>query len=65
MLNLFLGLVRNSEKGAKVAKDYASVKLVYGDLDSSDMIEEESKNADIVLSKLFINMSYQSSRSMY
>lgn len=44
-------LVRNSDKGALVAKDYPKVKLVYGDLDSSDLIEEESKKADIVLSK--------------
>lgn len=44
-------LVRNSDKGALVAKDYASFKLVYGDLDKVDLIEEESKKADIVLSE--------------
>ncbi|KAK5174653.1 uncharacterized protein LTR77_001735 [Saxophila tyrrhenica] len=42
-------LVRNSDKGALVAKDYASSKLVYGDLDSVDLIEAEAKKADIVL----------------
>ena len=41
-------LCRNSDKGAKVASKFAKVKLVYGDLDSSDLIEQESKVADIV-----------------
>jgi hypothetical protein len=31
-----------------VAKEYPSVRLVYGDLDSSDLITEESAKADIV-----------------
>lgn len=43
-------LVRNSDKGAVVVQDYPSFKLVYGDLDSADLIEEEAKKADIVLS---------------
>ena len=47
----FTCLVRNSDKGASVVKDYPSFKLVYGDLDSVDLIEEESKKADIVLSE--------------
>jgi len=41
-------LVRNSDKGAKVAKQYSKVRLVYGDLDAVDLIEEEAKNADVV-----------------
>ena len=41
-------LVRNSDKGAKVAAQYPKVRLVYGDLDSASLIEEESRNADIV-----------------
>ena len=49
----FTCLVRNSDKGAQVAKDCASVKLVYGDLDKVDLIEEECKKADIVLSQWF------------
>jgi uncharacterized protein YbjT (DUF2867 family) len=44
-------LVRNSDKGAQVAVDYPKVKLVYGDLDSTDLLEEESKKADVVCSK--------------
>ena len=41
-------LVRNTSKGAKVASQYPKVRLVYGDLDSTDLIEEEAKNADII-----------------
>lgn len=41
-------LVRNSSKGAKVASQYPDVRLVYGDLDSVDLISQEAKDADIV-----------------
>ena len=41
-------LVRNPDKGAKVAVEYPKVKLVYGDLASADLIEEEASKADIV-----------------
>jgi nucleoside-diphosphate-sugar epimerase len=41
-------MVRNSDKGAKVAAQYPNIKLVYGDLESVDLIEEESSKADIV-----------------
>jgi uncharacterized protein YbjT (DUF2867 family) len=46
-------LVRNSDKGAQVAKDYSKVQLVYGDLDSTDVITEESRKADIVCRELY------------
>jgi nucleoside-diphosphate-sugar epimerase len=42
-------LVRNSDKGAKVASQYAKIRLVYGDLDSTDLITKEAADADIVL----------------
>lgn len=42
-------MVRNSDKGAKVASQYSKVRLVYGDLESSDLITKEAANADIVL----------------
>ncbi|OAL02831.1 NAD(P)-binding protein [Phaeosphaeriaceae sp. SRC1lsM3a] len=42
-------MVRNSDKGAKIAAEYAGVRLVYGDLDSSDLITREATDADIVL----------------
>lgn len=41
-------LARNSDKGGRIAAQYPKVRLVYGDLDSSELIEEESRNADIV-----------------
>lgn len=41
-------LVRNSDKGAKVAAVYPTVRLVYGDLDAVGLIEEEAANSDIV-----------------
>ena len=44
-------LVRNSSKGAKVASQYTNVRLVYGDLDSADLIVQEAKKADIVYRK--------------
>jgi uncharacterized protein YbjT (DUF2867 family) len=44
-------LVRNSSKGAKVASQYPSVRLVYGDLECTDLIAEEAKNADIIYRK--------------
>lgn len=40
--------VRNSEKGAKIAKVFPSVKLVYGTLDDVILIEQEASKADIV-----------------
>ncbi|KAL8732253.1 MAG: hypothetical protein Q9166_002825 [cf. Caloplaca sp. 2 TL-2023] len=42
-------LVRNSEKGAQVASQYPTIRLVYGDLNSAAVLEEEAKKADIVL----------------
>ncbi|KJY01854.1 putative nucleoside-diphosphate-sugar epimerase protein [Zymoseptoria brevis] len=41
-------LVRNTDKGAAVASHFAKVRLVYGDLDSEDLIEKESAAAHIV-----------------
>ncbi|OCL13479.1 NAD dependent epimerase/dehydratase family protein [Glonium stellatum] len=41
-------LVRNSDKGAKVASQYPSIRLVYGDLDSTALLTEEAAKADIV-----------------
>ncbi|KAJ4348942.1 hypothetical protein N0V95_005027 [Ascochyta clinopodiicola] len=42
-------LVRNSDKGAKVASQYAKVRLVYGDLDSTELLTTEASKANIVL----------------
>lgn len=45
-------LVRNSDKGAQVASQYAKARLVYGNLDDGDILGQEAKKADIVLSAL-------------
>jgi len=45
-------MVRDTDKGAKLAAKHASVRLVYGDLDNTKMIEEEARRADVVLSAL-------------
>ncbi|PLB43217.1 putative nucleoside-diphosphate-sugar epimerase [Aspergillus steynii IBT 23096] len=42
-------LTRSKEKGAQVSSKYPNARIVIGDLDSSDVIAEETKNADIVL----------------
>lgn len=44
-----VALVRNSDKGAQVASQYPSVRLVYGDLDNAEILEQEAREADIVL----------------
>lgn len=44
-------LVRNTDKGAKVAVDYPRVKLVYGNLDDGDLLEQETSKADIIYSE--------------
>ncbi|KAL1956246.1 hypothetical protein VTO42DRAFT_7506 [Malbranchea cinnamomea] len=41
-------LVRTKEKGELVTKQHPSVKLVYGDLDSAELLENEAAKADIV-----------------
>lgn len=42
-------LVRNSDKGAQIASQYPTIRLVYGGLDSAETLEEEARKADIVL----------------
>ena len=52
-------LVRNSDKGAQVAKEYSKIRLVYGDLDSFDLIAEEAAKADIIMH--FANCDHEAS----
>lgn len=52
-------MARNSDKGAKIAAQYPSIRLVYGDLDSVDLIEQEAKEADIVYH--FANCDHEAS----
>ncbi|KAF1851240.1 NAD dependent epimerase/dehydratase family protein [Cucurbitaria berberidis CBS 394.84] len=42
-------LVRNSDKGAKVAAQYSKIRLVYGNLDSTELLTTEASKADIVV----------------
>ncbi|KAF1995118.1 NAD dependent epimerase/dehydratase family protein [Amniculicola lignicola CBS 123094] len=42
-------LVRTSDKGAKVAAQFPSIRCVYGDLSSTDLITTEASKADIVV----------------
>jgi N-acetyl-gamma-glutamylphosphate reductase len=43
-------LIRSQEKAAQVASKYPHIRIVIGDLDSSDLIEKEVQDADIVFS---------------
>ncbi|KAJ9606467.1 hypothetical protein H2200_009428 [Cladophialophora chaetospira] len=42
-------LVRSKEKADLVKKTYPSARIVLGDLDASDLLEEEASKADVVL----------------
>jgi hypothetical protein len=46
-------IVRNADKGAKVAAAYPKVRLVYGNLDSTELLEEEAGKADLIYRKPF------------
>lgn len=50
-------LVRDREKGVQVAKAHPSVRLVYGDLDDTELMEEEASKVDIVCRE-FCALSY-------
>jgi hypothetical protein len=50
----YTALVRDSKKGALVAVAFPSIRLVYGRLDDSNLLEEESSRADIVIRILLI-----------
>jgi hypothetical protein len=41
--------VRNSDKGVKVTAQYPKIRLVYGDLENTDLLTKEAANADIVV----------------
>ena len=46
------GLVRTKEQGEKITSKYPSVHIAIGNLDSSEVIVEQSKQADLVLRML-------------
>lgn len=45
----YSALVRSEEKGKPVKKAFADVRLVIGDLDSAEVLEEEAAKADVVI----------------
>ncbi|TVY21279.1 Uncharacterized protein LARI1_G000428 [Lachnellula arida] len=45
----YTALVRSSDTGAQVASVYPKIRLVYGTLDDTELLEKESASADIVL----------------
>lgn len=55
----FTCTVRDSSKGALIAKQYPNIKLVYCDLDSYETLVKEASNADIVLH--FANCDHEGS----
>jgi len=44
----YSALVRTKEKATQLVSKFPKVRIVYGDLDSADILEEEAKKADIV-----------------
>ena len=51
----YTALVRNSDRGAPVAAAFPKIRLVYGTLEDSKVLEEESARADVVLRKNFVS----------
>lgn len=44
-------MVRNEAKGKKITSQYPNVKIVIGDNNSADVLEEETKKAEIIVRK--------------
>ncbi len=42
-------LVRNSDKGAKVAAQFPKIRLVYGDLNNTKLLTKEASTSDIIV----------------
>ncbi|KAF2228919.1 nucleoside-diphosphate-sugar epimerase [Viridothelium virens] len=42
-------VVRGTDKGSLIAAQYPKIRLVYGDLDSIDLLTKEAANADVVV----------------
>jgi len=49
----YAALVRDSGRGAAIAASYPRVRMIYGTLDDSSLLEEESGKADVVLRKYY------------
>lgn len=46
--------MRDSAKAATISKAYPNVHIVQGDLDAADVIEDEARQADVVVRMLRI-----------
>ena len=57
-------IVRDSDRGALVAAAYPSIRLVYGTLEDSKLLAEESSRADIVLRKQLLLPTLVASTNM-
>lgn len=45
-------LVRGPEKGSTIKSQYPSVQIVYGDLSSTEVLETESADANIIIREI-------------
>lgn len=50
----FTVLLRNKEKADQVVNAYPKVRVVLGDLDSSALLEEEARKAEVVVRKFVL-----------
>lgn len=48
----YTALVRTEEKAKQLTAKFPNISIVYGSLDSADLLEEEAKKADIIYSML-------------
>ena len=46
-------LVRDASKAKQLSATYPDVEIIQGGLDDSDLVEQEAKKADVVLSPLY------------
>jgi len=50
----YVVLLRDKEKAEQVSNAYPKVRVVFGDLDSAALLEEEARKADIVVRELIV-----------
>lgn len=57
-------LVRHANSDAQILKAFPEVRIVRGDLDAVDLIEQEAKNADAVFRKCSSHSACRTPRRM-
>ena len=50
-------LTRDGEKGGNISRACPNVRIVLGELDSTSLIEDEARKADIVISEWLVPMA--------